>query len=691
MSLKDLNIEISYKSKGDNNISQSLVVPALSESIIYKRSVGYFSSGVIETILDGIVKLVRNGGKIQIIASPELSQADINAIEIGYEQKTKFQRLQEEFFMDFDNAIESLSDEKLKMLAQLISENILDIKIAEVLDDDEGNYHDKLGIFEDVEGNKVVFVGSSNESKRGYKKNYEKVRVFKSWDSTNIFVEDEEQEFQSLWDDTNDFVKTHAFSSALENHILQVQEYRKAIKDRKDKEPIELRDYQDKAISKWKENDYRGFFVMATGTGKTWTALYGLKQLYEEENVLTVICAPYKHLIQQWCDDIVKIFKDTKIVMVSSENQNWETELTTAIIERKYNSNQKLIVVSTIMSFYSDRFSKCIDKDNGNKVLIVDEAHRFTRREEILKEKYKYMLGLSATPVSGRNIESGKILMDYFGGRVFNLPIEEALGTHLINYNYHPIFVYMDEDKEIEFQELSVKMAGCFRNGICIDPERCAKYQRSRLRLISMTSAKMEQMDSFINQIKEKEHFIVYCGDGKLFNDTNNEAIRHINFVKKKLSEHGMKASQFTASESMKERVELIKLFNSGDIDSLVAIRCLDEGINIPSIKSALILSSNDNYREFVQRRGRILRKYEDEFGEKKEIADIYDVVVLPQNKKSGIAQIEFRRFFEYAKLALNKDVNIEILEDYMGNYNLNYEDITNETLDDINEGQIDE
>ena len=213
----------------------------------------------------------------------------------------------------------------------------------------------------------------------------------------------------------------------------------------------------------------------------------------------------------------------------------------------------------------------------------------------------------------------------------------------------------------------------------------------ARLRVISMVSAKMEQMDQFIEQVKTKEHFIVYCGDGKLFDYNDNSLIRHINFVKKKMAEHGMKASQFTASENMKERVELIKLFNNGYIDSLVAIRCLDEGINIPSIKSALILSSNDNYREFVQRRGRILRKYEDDFGEKKEVADIYDIIVLSQKDKSSVTQIEFRRFYEYARLALNKELNIKILEEYMEKYNLSYEDITNETLDAINEEQMDD
>ena len=131
------------------------------------------------------------------------------------------------------------------------------------------------------------------------------------------------------------------------------------------------------------------------------------------------------------------------------------------------------------------------------------------------------------------------------------------------------------------------------------------------------------------------------------------------------------KASKFTATESVDERMQLIDSFNKGYIEYLVAIRCLDEGINIPSIKSALILSSNDNYREFVQRRGRILRLYKG-----KEVANIYDVIVLPSIDNDSFAKIEFRRFYEYSRLALNKDYLLSLLDSYLAKYNLSYDDI---------------
>ena len=186
-----------------------------------------------------------------------------------------------------------------------------------------------------------------------------------------------------------------------------------------------------------------------------------------------------------------------------------------------------------------------------------------------------------------------------------------------------------------------------------------------------MAENKISHLDDFIKQIPVKDHFIVYCGDGHLFDDEKEDEIRYIQYVKNHLYNLGIKSSQFTATESMDRRMELVDMFNNNEISSLVAIRCLDEGINIPSIKSALILSSNDDYREFVQRRGRILRRYDN----KKE-ADIYDVVVLPSRNTPKMAIIELRRYYEYARLAQNRGKLLDELIIQLNNYGLTMDDV---------------
>lgn len=682
MSFKDLDIKISYASYGSDNIVDSFLVPALKQTKTYRRSVGFFSSGVFGPIIDGIVALSRNRGKIQLIASPQLSEDDVNAINIGYKKREEI--ISSAFDRDFITAIEELDDAKLQLLAALIANDTLDIKIA--VTNGAGMYHDKLGILDDFDGNTVVFYGSPNETYNGYRDNYEKVRIIRSWKAADVDgIEDERQEFDALWNGTHPHVKSYDYTTSAHSNIIKIVERRATSPKSKDPAPIKLRDYQESAIKAWADNQYHGFYVMATGTGKTWTAIYSAVELMKQHPAMVVICAPYKHLVRQWSEDVIKAMPDATIIMVSSENHTWEQQMSQAIVRQRLKKDSQIVIISTITSFNLPRFQKTLNKSKQEKLLIVDEAHRFTKRPEELKGQFHYMLGLSATPFSGKNTAKGEELMAFFGGQVFNLPIEQALDKgFLVKYYYHPIFVNATGDEEDRFRKKSAQIAGCFRNGVCIDPENLALYLRARLRIISMAEEKETRIEEILGHIKEKDHFIVYCGDGKLYDDDNNE-IRHIQFVKRKLADLGFKSSQFTASENMVERMDLVESFNEGAIDSLAAIRCLDEGINIPSIEGALILSSNDDYREFVQRRGRILRTYGN-----KQYANIYDVIVLPSHETIKMAEIELRRFYEYARLAINADEMLNQLDTLAADYGLNLDDFIT-TFDDGKEAELDD
>ncbi len=666
MSFKQCEIEKSYINHGSNNFVDAFLKPLLKEAVKYRRSVGFFSSSVFSLIINSLPQFIQNGGQIELIVSPELSDDDIQAIQVGYEKKEDI--IGKKFLNDFHTEIRLFDDTCLNILAELVARNILNIKVA-VVKNNVGIYHDKLGILTDRAGNNVVFYGSANSSANAYVNNYEKVRVVKDWDAGNVeSVLDEIQEFDKMWANKNEFLDVYDFMSSVKECILTVKEERTKLKST---EPITLFDYQEEAISAWVKNGYRGFYVMATGTGKTWTAIYSAKRLVEENKSLIVIAAPYKHLVKQWAEDVKKVFVDAKIVLISSENPQWYVVSKRLMIAQKYNQQKQIILITTIKSFYSDKFNEVISLSDEDKLLIVDEAHRFTQRPESLKQTYQYMLGLSATPINGKNNYNGIELVNFFGGQVYFLPIEIALEKKfLVPYNYYTIYVEATEEEEENFNRITSNMAACFKDGILIDQDKFVKCVRARLRLIGMASEKIANLKTFINGIKEKDHFVVYCGDGRLF-DGHNDEIRHIQFVKNELDELGIKSSQFTASEDMFRRMELVDMFNNQEIDSLVAIRCLDEGINIPSIKSALILSSNDDYREFVQRRGRILRKYSGKVS-----ATIYDVIVLPSLNCPKLALIEFRRYYEYARLALNSDEKLIELQRYLDRYNLTYDDI---------------
>ena len=219
MGLKNLDIKRSYISYGDDNIPKAFLVPALRYAKSYQRSVGFFSSSVFLPIMDGIVSLFRNGGKIQLIASPQLSEEDIQAINLGYEKRDKV--ITDAATRDFMSSFQEFDEVKLQLLVDLIASGTLDIKIATLTS--VGIYHDKLGIIKDFEGNAIVFFGSANSSINAYQNNYEKIRVVKSWDETeNDVIEEEENEFESLWQGKNPYVNVLSYSESAKENLITI-------------------------------------------------------------------------------------------------------------------------------------------------------------------------------------------------------------------------------------------------------------------------------------------------------------------------------------------------------------------------------------------------------------------------------------------------------------------------------------
>lgn len=675
MNFKDFPIDISYTSIGENSFSQ-ILNPLLTCTKVYKRSVGFFSSSALNFISDGLLEMARNGGKIYLATSPKLSEEDICAIQSGYLDRNS---IENSFINEVRNTLPFITDDNAKTLYMLVKEKIVDVKIVIR---SSGIYHDKLALLEDFDGNAIACIGSNNETGAAYNTNYEKIRIYKSWFDQEGRIDDETKEFESIWNNTNKSLYVYDFMTAFEKELLDRVEQKGAYT--KTTAQYTMRPYQIEAKEKWNVNGQKGFFVMATGTGKTITALYSIQDFIRKNEIFTVIAVPYKHLASQWAEDVKAFFPDALIQIIHGEISDGETKIYANYLRAKQ-QYKPIIIITTIKSFFLERYVRLYDKIDFEKLLIVDEAHNSLNQiSDELSDKYKYKLGLSATPVFGIDESKTKTLLDWFGGQIVDLPIEKALGKYLVNYEYHPIFVNATDEDEFKFANATKLMLQGMdpTHTTIIDEEKFTLGYRGRLRAISMAEEKHTRIAEIFSHIKDKDHTIIYCSDGKLYfegtkKQNENEEIRHLEHILRLinntclLSTNGGKASKFTASEDVEERMQLIDSFNKGYIEYLAAIKCLDEGINIPSIKSALILSSNDNYREFVQRRGRILRLYKN-----KDISHIYDVIVLPSSSNDSFAKIEFRRFYEYARLALNKDALFEQLDYYLGNYHLSYEDI---------------
>ena len=325
MNLSDLEFKTEYRSFVDN-VPKDFYGPALKNAILYQRAVGFFSSSSLAMISEGIEGLIANGGKMQLVASPKLSQEDIQAIKEGYDERKVIENALSREIMDVDE----IRYERLSFLTRLIAEGHLDVKIAFLTTNNEiAMYHEKLGIITDDKNNSVAFSGSMNESSNAFSGNYEAFDVFCSWTKDSERVFQKQMAFKAIWEDYEPGVRTiefplavkermfktylregnasvgHNSSSQDELNRIEVEESKKAIYRPDD---FNIRPYQTEAINEWQKRGFRGIYDMATGTGKTLTALASIERLFREnhERLAVVIICPYQHLVEQWVEDIVR-------------------------------------------------------------------------------------------------------------------------------------------------------------------------------------------------------------------------------------------------------------------------------------------------------------------------------------------------------------------------------------------------
>ena len=390
MSLIDLNIKSEYRSLIDN-VVDDFYVPVLKESVLYQRAVGFFSSSALIAISKGVEELISNGGKIQIIASPRLSQEDIDEIHKGYEVRKILERALLRG-IEIHNSVEEAS--RLSYIASLIANGVLDIKIAFLSANNEiAMYHEKMGIMSDVEGNAVAFSGSMNESENAFSANYESFDVFCSWTNEKERVFQKQMAFQAIWNDYEPGVETIDFPEAVKNRIYafnnSLQRHSSFIIPEESTSPVDamflppdfkIRPYQETAIQNWKENGYCGIYDMATGTGKTLTALASIEQLFSDNHkrLGIVIVCPYQHLVEQWVEDIVRFGIKPIIGYSSSSQKSWKKNLVQAVRSFNLHVSDFFCFITTNASFVTKTVQDQITLLSEDVVFVVDEAHNIT-------------------------------------------------------------------------------------------------------------------------------------------------------------------------------------------------------------------------------------------------------------------------------------------------------------------------
>lgn len=715
MALTDLSLKREYRSY-KNNVVKEFYIPVLKEAILYRRAVGFFTSEALVEISKGISGLIENEGHIQLIVSPILNKEDIEAIEQGYSSR---EIVEKSLLREMKDPQDANDKERLAWISYLISISRLDIKVAFTKKrSSKAMFHEKMGIVSDMYDSHIAFTGSMNETVNAFFNNYESFDVYCSWNEyEKERVQDKIDAFEKIWNNTENNLDVIDFPKAAREKLLKYKVEK--IDSQLDKnladayrcernevkfginEDIELYDYQKEAILEWENQGYRGIFDMATGTGKTFTGLGAATWLLKNNKRLAVIIVcPYQHLVEQWVEDIERFGFRPVIAFSSSPQKKWKERLKDEVIDFNLEIEDTFCLVTTNATYTSKYVQEQIGKIEGDILIVVDEAHNFgaMRLSRYLRDDIKYRLALSATLERHGDEEGTQALYSYFGNKCIEYDLKRAIDEDkLTKYYYHPIIVSLSDDELEKYRELSAKISKACKfneDGRAELSEAAKTLLIQRSRIVAGAIEKIAVLKELMKDYVNDNQILVYCGATRPYNpaldesESDDEGERQIVMISKMLGlELGMAVRHFTSNESAKEREEIKAQFaETNPYQALIAIKCLDEGVNIPSIKTAFILASSTNPKEYIQRRGRVLRKYPG-----KDYAVIYDFVTLPrplnevdayEDNKSEIslARREIARMKEFGYISQNPQETDKLIKEITVAYGLDM--IKNQEVD---------
>ncbi len=689
MSLKDVELKKTYFSDFDDILNE-FYIPVLSKSIEYNRMAGFFSSTSLAVAARGIVGLIKNNGKMNLIVSPRLSKQDIDIIMKSKEGPESY--IEKIMLDNLDELENEFVKDHVSALGWMIANNRLDIKIAILYDnfgnildyeeiEEKGLFHPKVGIFKDSEGNMVSFSGSVNESEFGWKENIEEFKVFKNWEESELeYLNGDIEKFERIWNNKASRIKVMDVPKAVQNKLVKIAPKHIVVKYPPKKErKVNLYNHQLDAIDEWLNNGMAGMLEMATGTGKTYTALGALEVAINRfDKMVAIISCPYQHLIQQWKKEIIKFGTPyDKLIIADSSNSGWKNTLADLLSDFILGYNKRIIILTTHRTLSSNDFVEIMTSNNIEHIFIIgDEVHGLgaEKSRQGLLNIYKLRLGLSATPKRFFDSEGTDIIYNYFGKVVYEFNLGKAINTinpatgytYLTPYYYIPLPVSLTIDEIEEFIEKTRSIIFNL-NRAKEDKEKKELLKLlliKRANIIKNAEEKYESLRKLLEELGQIKWTIVYTSPQQI-----NRVMSIVN--EKFLSVHRFTMEEGTSPKKeyggVSEREYILSKFAGGDYQVLVAMKCLDEGVDIPPARKAILMASCENPREYIQRIGRVIRRYTS-----KSEAMIYDIIVVPSTSnlpkeireiEMNIFRKELNRYEEIAKYALNSSDAIESIE----------------------------
>ena len=695
MRLGDLEYKPLYILPKDDFVNEVLISSLkLSQSL--DCMFGFFGSAALSSIAPGLAEfLVRTDAPMRLVVSPNIQVGDLEALESGSSTAPELmeQRLVE-IVGEAKVSANALVRHTLVCLSYLLANGRLEIRVAWLKDG--ALFHPKVWFF-DSDGESVVAHGSSNMTLSGLGRNHEQIRVDASWYGTREVetIRTLREEFEALWEGGGDYAYTIGLPSAVEQDLIRtfkperppsdedfrrawVQDQQKlesfvlgagvsgALQSAKLVKPPELDLYsgdfshQGKALDAWRESGWRGILAMATGSGKTITALAGAELLQDEvDQLLVIVSAPYRPLISQWIAEI-KLF-GVDVLPLKGNAAEKAQAIDLAVRGLVSGISRLEIAVITENFLTDDRFHEVLDRipASVSTLLIADEVHNLGKRSftERPPDRFDYRLGLSATPERQYDEDGTRLLFDFFGPKVFEFSLQDAIGVCLVPYNYHIHQVSLSDEEYDEWLKITEKLRRKGFGGDS-DPSESGKLSDDVQKLLIARRRVLEAAEEKIHALhcilKERnrddlKHVLVYATDKS---PAQLDAVNEMLQESLHLTIHQLTSSE---TQSKNRSAKILQKFSDGDYHVLTAKRVLDEGVDVPQVSEAFLLASNTVRRQWVQRRGRVLRKC-DSIG--KTIANLHDFLVIPPDPSDksarSILRSELDRAREFSELAEN-------------------------------------
>jgi len=638
VSLADLQLKTSYV-KGRDDIAEDFYLPCMRRAVRYDRAVGYFRSTVFAVAWPALREfVVGNQGAMRILCSHVLADPDIDALSDGYAA-----RVDAALAAHFREEVRGLLDEPdlhqpVRVLAALVASGTLEVKVAVLQASDRGTarsriFHDKLGVFADAAGNTVIFKGSMNETWTGLAAdgNLESVDVAATWLGDRDFERAADQlgYFDDLWANRFPGLVVRSFPDVARSELERIAspDWEQELADCLAKPPAggdprgrSLRPHQAAGLASWRANARRGVLEFATGSGKTFTAISAIHEAVQLGEV-PIVVVPDKVLFKQWFDELRETLEalGTRILRAGSGYTRWRSALT----DWTAPGGDPRLVLATIQTASTPEFLSSVAA-GARTLLVVDEVHRAgSPHHRRLLDESRFSgarLGLSATPRRAGDAEGTAAIIEFFRGILEpRYTLADAVRDNVLcKYFYRPHPVSLEREEQVEWDDLSAQVGQLnarIRGGDDVAALH-AKLKRlliRRARVVKQAAAKVPLAARVIREHhKDGQRWLVYCDD-----------LTQLRAVCQALELEGLSPLPFH-SQMEGDRSETLRwLDRRGGI--VVAIKCLDEGVDVPTVSHALILASSRNPREYIQRRGRVLRK-----SKGKALAYVHDVIVLP-------------------------------------------------------------